>query len=88
MNKPVTTKSSGTITMRDIRDHLARYGREMPNVLPMTSGIEESPAKEPEPAPAAKKDEERAASPGLGPLNLRGLHQALIHNPRDVNSPY
>jgi hypothetical protein len=98
MNRSVQAKEppqkkgeEGKITMDDIRAHLARYGRDIPCVLPLTSGIEEAPAKIEEPqsrVAETPKAKENGATPGLGPLDTSGLRYALIHNPRDVNSPY
>ena len=91
MNCPAQNRKNGSaveidggkITMADIRAHLARFGRDLPYALPITSTIEEAPKKE-----SAPVKEEKATSGGIGPLDTSGLHQALIHRPWDVNSPY
>lgn len=87
MNRSAPKKEEGRITMDDIRAHLARYGREIPNVLPLVSKADEKDDMKRETLPAAEKKAE-ISSPGLAPLDTSGLRNALIHNPRDVNSPY
>jgi hypothetical protein len=87
-------ENEGKITRADIEAHLVRWGRSIPYALPMVDCRDEAPAKEEKPkeetasveAKPEKKEDTRY--PGFSPLNTTGLMNKLIHDPRDVNSPY